>query len=247
MMSCYPMVRGAHRGASAECPENTLLAFSRAIAHGVDALELDVHLTRDDVLLVIHDSTLERTTNGTGRVRDHSLTEIRQLDAGQGQRAPTLDEVFGLVRSTPIRLCVEVKGETETDGLTIAEAIVRSLEAADFGGQAIVTSFSPAALLKVRALQPALATMLDPSPQDGSLTPRQICEQTLRAGANSLSYDFQFVTQAVADEARLAGLALWPWAPNTADEIRAMVQLGVPGIMTDRPDVLNKVLNDSAF
>ncbi len=57
MMSCYPMVRGAHRGASAECPENTLLAFSRAIAHGVDALELDVHLTRADVLLVIHDST----------------------------------------------------------------------------------------------------------------------------------------------------------------------------------------------
>lgn len=91
-MSCYPMVHGAHRGASAECPENTLLAFSRAIAHGVDALELDVHLTRDDVLLVIHDSTLERTTNGTGRVRDHSLTEIRQLDAGQGQRAPTLDK-----------------------------------------------------------------------------------------------------------------------------------------------------------
>ncbi len=180
MISCYPMCATHHRGASAECPENTLLAFSRAIAHGVDALELDVHLTRDDVLLVIHDSTLERTTNGTGRVRDHSLTEIRQLDAGQGQRAPTLDEVFGLVRSTPIRLCVEVKGETETDGLTIAEAIVRSLEAADFLGQAIVTSFSPAALLKVRALQPALATMLDPSPQDGFLTPRQICEQTLR-------------------------------------------------------------------
>jgi len=186
MMSCYPMVRGAHGGASAECPENTRLAFSRAIAHGVDALELDVHLTRDDVLLVIHDSTLERTTNGTGRGRDHSLTEIRQLDAGQGQRAPTLDEVFGLVRSTPIRLCVEVKGETETDGLTIAEAIVRSLEAADFWGQAIVTSFSPAALLKARVLQPALAMMLDPSPQDGSLTPAKFANR-LCGRAQSLS------------------------------------------------------------
>ena len=242
----YPLVRGAHRGASAECAENTLLAFERAMAYGVDALEIDVHLTGDDVLVVIHDSTLDRTTDGTGRVRDHSLAEIRQLDAGQGQRVPTLDEVFGLVRATPIRLCVEVKGETESDGLTIAGALVRSLETAGLLGRAIVTSFSPAALLRARAMQPALAAMLDPSPQDGSLTPRQICEQTLRAGANSLSYDFEHVTPAVAAEARLNGLALWPWAPNTAGAIRSMVQLGVPGIMTDRPDVLNKVLNESA-
>ena len=245
-MNC-PMVRVAHRGASAECPENTMLAFQRAMEYGVDALEVDVHLTHDDALVVIHDSTLDRTTNGTGRVRDHSLAEIRQLDAGQGQYVPTLEEVFGLAQVTPTRLCVEVKGETEADGLTIAEAVVRSPEQAGFLGRAIVTSFSPVALVKVRALQPGLATMLDPSPQDGSLTPRQICEQTLRAGANSLSYDFQFVTRAVADEARLSGLALWPWTPNEADEIRSMMQLGVPGLMTDRPDVLNKVLNDSAF
>ena len=221
-----------------------MLAFRRAIAYGVDALEIDVHLTRDDQLVVIHDSILDRTTNGTGRVRDHSLAEIRQLDAGQGQQVPTLDEVLSLVQGTPIRLCVEVKGETEVEGLTIAEAVVHSLEQTDFLRRAIVTSFSPAALLKVRALQPAQATMLDPWPQDGSLTPRLICEQTLAAGANCLSYDFRFLSQAIADECRLTGLALWPWDPDEPEDIRRTLRLGVPGIFTNRPENLNAVLDD---
>ena len=246
-MMAWPLVRVAHRGASAECPENTMLAFRRAMEYGVDALELDVHLTRDGGLAVIHDPTLDRTTTGSGRVRDRTLAEIKQFDAGRGEQVPSLDEVFALVRPTPVRLCVEVKGETEAEELNIAEAVVQSLEHADFLGRAIVTSFSPAALLKVRALQPALPTMLDPWPQDGTLAPRQICKQTLRAGANCLSFDFRFVTPAVADECRLTGLALWPWAPDGADEIRRMAQLGVPGIMTDRPEVLNRVLNESAF
>jgi glycerophosphoryl diester phosphodiesterase len=240
-----PIVRVAHRGASVECPENTLLAFERAMAYGVDALEIDVHLSQDRELVVIHDPTLDRTTNGTGRIADRSLAELRNLDAGHGQRIPALAEVLALVQATPVRLCVEITGETEQRGLSIAEAVVRALETADFLGRAMVTSFSAAALLKVKALQPALPTMLDPWPQDGTLSPRQICEQTLRAGANSLSFDFEHVNKAVADEARRTGLALWPWSPCAPDDIRRMLALAVPGIMTDRPDVLNQVLNAS--
>jgi glycerophosphoryl diester phosphodiesterase len=237
-------VRIAHRGASIDAPENTLLAFARAIELGVDMLELDVNLTRDGALVVIHDTTLERTTNGAGPVREQLLADIQRLDAGRGQRVPTLDDVFDLVRATPIRLCVEIKGDTDADSLAITEATVAALERADFLGRAVVTSFMPAALLRARALRPTLATLLDPSPQDGSLTPRQICEQTLAAGANCLSYDIRHLTQAVVDEARLSGLVLWPWAPNEADEIRRVLDLGVPGLMTDRPDVLNAVLDE---
>lgn len=240
----YPLVRVAHRGASIECPENTLLAFRRAMDHGVDALELDVHLTQDDVLVVMHDTTVDRTTNGTGRVRDHVLAEIRQLDAGQGEKIPTLDEVFQLVKPASTWLCVEIKGEDQASELAITEAVVQALDQAAFVERTIVTSFSPTALLKARALKPTLATMLDPSPQDGSLTPRQICEQTLSAGANSLSFDHHYVTPAVAEAARLSGLALWPWAPDTAEESRAMLRLGVPGLMTNKPDVLNNVLHE---
>ncbi len=87
--------------------------------------------------------------------------------------------------------------------------------------------------------------MLDPSPQDGSLTPRQICEQTLQAGANCLSYDFRFLTPEIVRECRLTGLALWPWDPDEPSEIEQVLRLDVQGIMTNRPDVLNKVLHET--
>jgi glycerophosphoryl diester phosphodiesterase len=240
-----PVVRVAHRGASGLYPENTLLAFERAIALGVDAIELDVHLTRDGELAVIHDDRLGRTTNGSGWVRDHTAAELRALDAGLGQVVPMLGEVLSLAEAAGVRLCVEAKGENEAECLPIAEAVVAALAHAGWTGRAILTAFVPGALRRARALEPRLATMLDPWPQDGSLSPRQLCEQTLAAGANSLSYDHSFVTQAVAEECRLSGLALWPWAPNTAADMRRLLDLGVPGIETDRPDILNQVLRAS--
>ncbi len=242
MTPAYPVVRVAHRGASGLCPEDTLLAFERAIALGVDALELDVHLTRDGELAVIHDATLERTTNGAGWVRDHTAAELRRLDAGQGQPVPMLVDVLPLAERAGVRLCVEAKGEDETQTVLVAEAVVAALAHAGWMSRAILTSFVPGALRRVRTLEPRLATMLDPSPQDGSLSPRAICEQALAAGANSLSCDQALVTPAVAAECRLTGLALWPWGANTAEDIERLLSLGVPGIETDRPDILNAVL-----
>lgn len=246
-MSHPSVIRVAHRGASAQYPENTLLAFRRAIEQGVDALEIDIHCTADHELIVLHDSALGRTTNGHGKIHDHSLQEIRQLDAGQGEKVPLLTEVIQLAREAQIRLCVEIKGATEREGLEIAEAIIKTLEANDFLSQAIVTSFSSKALLRAKAIHPEVSTMLDPSPQDGSLTPRQVCAQTLAAGANCLSYDFRFLTPAIVRECQLAGLALWPWDPDEPDDIRQVISLGVHGIMTNRPDMLNKVLHDTSL
>ena len=240
-------MRAAHRGASAQYPENTLLAFRRAIEQGVDVLELDIHLTADDELVIMHDSTLERTTNGHGKIRNHSLQEIRQLDARQGEKVPLLSEAIQLARESQMRLFVEVKGATEAEGMAIAEAAVRALEADSFLSQIVLTSFSPSALLRAKAIQPEISTMLDPSPQDGTLTPRQVCSQALRAGANCLSYDFRFLTPEIATECQLTGLSLWPWDPDEPDDMRQMIKLGVPGIITNRPDMLNKVLYDFTF
>jgi glycerophosphoryl diester phosphodiesterase len=241
------VVRVAHRGASGLYPENTLLAFRKAMEFGVDALEVDVHRTLDDQLVVIHDSKVERTTNGKGRVRDLTLSQIKALEAGQGETVPTLGEVVQLVADTPMRLCVEVKGYSAEEELAVADAVMQFLGEADVVGKVIVTSFSQDVLRRVKAINPLAATMLDPWPQDGTLTPRQVCEQTLAAGANCLSFDFKFVTQALVDECQLTGLMLWPWAPNAPDEISAMLRLGVTGIFTDRPDILNKVLNDTSI
>lgn len=246
-MSLGSVVRVAHRGASARYPENTLLAFRKAIEQGVDALEIDIHCTADDELVVIHDPTLDRTTRGQGNIRDHRLQEIRQLDAGQGEKIPLLQEVIQLAREAQIRLCVEIKGATQSEELAIAEGIIRTLEAMDFLNQAILTSFSGQALLRAKALNPEVSLMLDPSPQDGSLSPPQICAQALRAGANCLSYDYRFLTPEIVRECWLIGLALWPWDPDEPEDIRGVLSLDVQGVMTNRPDVLNKVLHDSSF
>ena len=195
---------------------------------------------------MIHDSTLERTTNGQGNVNDWSLQELRQLDAGHGEKIPLLEEVIQLAREAGIRLCVEIKGLVEDEKLALAEAIIRTLQSTDFLMQAIVTSFSARALLRAKAINPEVATMLDPSPQDGSLTPRQICAQALRASANSLSYDFRYLTPQIVRECQLTGLALWPWDPDEPADLQRVIRLGVPGIMTNRPDILNQVLNDTA-
>src|SRR5437763_13614314 len=88
-----------HRGAMGHCPENTLASFARGLELGADWIELDVHLSRDGQLIVIHDETLDRTTNGHGLVKDHSLAELKQLDAGQGQAIPTLAEVLDWART----------------------------------------------------------------------------------------------------------------------------------------------------
>jgi glycerophosphoryl diester phosphodiesterase len=243
-MSRNAIVRVAHRGASAQYPENTLLAFRKAIEQGVDVLEIDIHRTSDNELVVMHDSTLERRTDGHGNVSDHNLQEIRGLDAGQGEKIPLLSEVIQLAREAQVRLYVEIKGATEPEELAIAEGVIQTLEAAAFLSQTIVTSFSPKALLRAKALNPEVSTMLDPSPQDGSLTPRQICAQALVAGANCVSYDFHILTPEIARECQLTGLALWPWAPDEPQDIRKVLSLGVNGLMTNRPDMLNEVLHD---
>ncbi len=246
-MSRNPIVRVAHRGASAQYPENTLLAFRQAIQQGIDALEVDIHRTADDELVVMHDSTLERTTNGHGNVSDYPLQEIRQLDAGQGEKIPLLMEAIELAREAQIRLYVEIKGATETETLSITDGVIRTLEAVDFLNQTIITSFSAKALLRAKALHPEVSTMLDPSPQDGSLTPPQISNQALRAGANCLSYDFRILTPAIVRECQLMGLTVWAWPPDEPQDIEQALSLGVQGIVTNRPDTLNEVLHDITF
>lgn len=239
-----PFVRIAHRGASGLCPENTLLAFRRAVEIGTDLIELDVLLSRDDALVVMHDQTLDRTTNGTGRVRDHTLEELRRLDAGQGERIPLLSEVLDFAQAAGVRLVIEIKGDDAASHQRITEALVPMLVAAHWVERSIVTAFDGAALRRARELEPRLPAMLDPVPWDGSLSPRAVCEQALAANANIVGSDHRHVTPALVDECRLSGLALWPWTANRPEDIRRLVLLGVPGLFTDRPDVLNEVLHD---
>ncbi len=155
----------AHRGSSAIAPENTLASFRQAIADGADAIELDVHLTKDGEVVVIHDSTLNRTTNGRGRVRDYTLVELKRLDAGSwfhkrfsSEKIPALAEVFEEIGDR-VEINIEIKtddyNERSVGMLEKCIELINKYQAANF---VLISSFNYMILQHVKKLQPEIAT-----------------------------------------------------------------------------------------
>jgi len=149
-----PLV-GGHRGNPAEHPENTLASFRSAIELGVDMIECDVHLSSDGELIVIHDHTLDRTTDGTGLVAQRTLAELRRLDAGGGERMPLLPEVCELARDR-VGLCVEIK-QIPVPYPGLEEKLVACLRDLGMIEQSAVISFHHGAIRRLKELEPALA------------------------------------------------------------------------------------------
>jgi glycerophosphoryl diester phosphodiesterase len=223
----------AHRGASTEAPENTLAAFRRALEIGVDAVETDVHLSSDGELVVIHESTLDRVTDGHGLVKDHSLAVLRRLDAGRwfgerfaGERIPTLDEALEVLR--PVRVIIEIKnGPVYYDG--IAERVVRTIRAA--GHQAVtISSFDHPVLREVRRL----ASDVDIA----ALYMGRLIDQVRlarEAGVNILHPYWMWITPDLLVAAHAAGLRVETWTVDELAHQAHVVSLGVDGIITNHP------------
>lgn len=142
----------AHRGGASYAPENTLAAFKNAIAQGADWLEFDVQMTRDGALVVIHDETVDRTTNGTGAVRDLSLEQIKALDAGNGEQIPTFEEVVALAKASGTKILPEAKSAHLYPG--IEAKMLKVLTDADYLDQTVIQSFEADSLVKLHALNP---------------------------------------------------------------------------------------------
>ena len=149
-----PLV-GGHRGNPAEHPENTLASFRSAIELGVDLIECDVHLSADGELIVIHDHTLERTTNGSGLVVQHTLAELSELDAGGGERLPTLAEVCALARDR-VGLCIETK-QIPIPYPGLEERLIAQLRESGMLDQSAVISFHHGGVRRLKELEPRLA------------------------------------------------------------------------------------------
>ncbi len=149
-----PLV-GGHRGNPAEHPENTLASFRSAIALGVDMIECDVHLSADGRMVVIHDHTVDRTTDGTGMVRDLTWAELEKLDAGGEQRLPLLEEVIDLARESGVGLCVEIK-QIPVPYPGLEEKVVAALRERDFVDQAAVISFYHPSCRRLKEIEPRL-------------------------------------------------------------------------------------------
>ena len=230
----------AHRGASAYEPENTLRAFERAIQMGATMIELDVHLSRDGHPVVIHDPDLSRTTNGTGRVGDLPLDEIQRLDAGLGERVPTLAQAIDLVRDRA-QLYIELKGQ-QTPAIVVA-----TLREMDFVDQAIVGSFYPWLPQKVKFLEPAVRTSILISTRDQQA---DYLQWALAVEADYLHPCWEhgsptphkLLTPDLIADIRGHVLGIILWHEERPEELRELVKLDVDGICTNTPDVLATIL-----
>jgi glycerophosphoryl diester phosphodiesterase len=242
----------AHRGGAALWPENSLSAFRGAIALGVDALEFDVHLTADGEAVVIHDSTLDRTTTGRGPVRALTLAEVAALrlrdrsGAPTDDRVPTLVEVLDLARPAPLLVLPEIKLDGERGAYPeIERRVVEPLRARGLLGRASVQSFDGATLRRVRALEPAARTMLlvgRTRLQAHGGSAADAVRWAVEVGAADLGIDHRFIDAALVTVARAAGVRLAAWTVNADDDVRRMGALGVDVVMSDRPDQALRLL-----
>jgi glycerophosphoryl diester phosphodiesterase len=236
----------AHRGASHHAPQNTMAAFRLAAEMGADGIELDVHLSRDGHAVVIHNETVEGTTNGSGRVADLSLGELQELDAGgwrgaayAGERIPTLAGVLGELGP---RLIVNVEIKTQALFSNDLEAeVVRLIEDHSMVHRVVVSSFSPFALWRVRRLNPNIPTGLLYSP-DLPLALRKRWFQPL-AQPKALHPRWDMIDRGFVSRAHGQGLAVNTWTCNTPDGMRQLIDWGVDAIITDRPDLLYELLS----
>lgn len=211
-----------HRGVMGVEPENTLRSFRRAERAGLDQIELDLHLSKDGALVVMHDATVDRTTDGSGLVRDLVLEEIRGLDAGLGERVPVFEEVLDAV-TRPI--------QAEIKDVAAARAVARTLRERGETDRVSVLSFHDEALAEVHALLPEVRTVLVAS----RLGP-QIVERAQAVGARLVSLDLTRLSLDVVRRCQAAGIAVMAWTVNTAQDWALARAFGLDGAATDLPE-----------
>jgi len=226
----------AHRGASADHPENTLAAFRAAIEAGADMCELDVHRTCDGIAVVIHDETLDRTTTGAGKVSDFTLEQIKLLYAPAnfrerfvGERVPTLEEVFGLTHGR-CGLNIEIKCGHVEDQVC---SLIREYETHQ---TAIVSSFEWKTLENVLRIDPAVRIGLL-----AERHPKVLLKRAQEMNAYAINPRYDLATASLCAEAHRAGLRVFVWTVDDRTTMRSLVASGVDGIMTNQPARLASV------
>lgn len=227
----------AHRGFSSRAPENTLAAFRLAMEAGADGVELDVHLSRDGVPVVIHDERVDRTTDGTGLVRDHTLAELKQLDAGRwfgpafgGERIPTLDEVLAAIGAQCRFLNVELKGGiVPYPGLE--QAVVEALMRTGALERTVVSSFNHFSLRVIKRVGPALRTGV--LYMEGLVDPWAYARLV---PADAIHPPHYALSPELVDGAHRAGVAVHVWTVDDPVVVRRMAAWGVDAVITNRPD-----------
>ena len=235
----------AHRGASLAAPPNTLAAFEKAIELGADGVELDVHLSADGVPVVIHDFTVDAITDGSGRVAELTLTQLKQLDAGSsfdpafgGERVPTLEEVLKHIGNR-VLLNIELKTTSLCDK-GLEQAVITLVEHHGLIERVLLSSFNPFALRRAKRIAPHIPAGLLHAP-DLPLPLRQAWLAFL-VPHEARHPEYLMVDSRYIARARQHGHRVHAWTVDDPEEMHRLIDVGVDGIITNVPDVLHSVL-----
>ncbi|MET7645185.1 glycerophosphodiester phosphodiesterase family protein [Streptomyces sp. NPDC005426] len=212
-----------HRGVMGVEPENTLRSFVHAEQAGMDLIELDLHLSKDGALAVMHDAEVDRTTDGKGPIAEKTLAELRALDAGQGERVPVFEEVLDAVRS-PL--------QAEIKDVAAARTLAGVMRRRDLVDRVEVISFHDEAIAEIAQLVPGVRTALV-----ASRWGEDVVDRAKAVGATRLVLNVRRITLELVERAHAEGLTVVGWVVNTQDHLRLARGLGLDGATTDFPEI----------
>lgn len=234
----------AHRGASFYAPENTIVAYEKAVKMEADAIEIDVHKSKDGELIVCHDEKVDRTTNGKGYIKDLTVKEIKKLDAGNWfdekystAKIPLLEEVLQFVKKENILLNIELKnGPIFYEN--IEEDLVNIIKEYQLEEKVLISSFNHYSLLKIKMLAPEIKTGI--LYIGGLVAP---WEYAKKVKANAIHPLFFTINKDIVRASINNGILVNPFTVNDKEELTLMAKIDVSGIITDRPDIAKEIIN----
>lgn len=246
----YRPLSVAHRGHSIAYPENTLEAYRKAIELGVEMIECDVNITSDGKLVMMHDSTLDRTTNGSGLVSSVTWDEIQRLDAGgkfkpefAGARIPSAEETLLLYKEAGIFSCIEVKGANADEANRIALGLVELFVKHDLLDTTFMSSYTHDAVHLAQSKCPELKTAVERLPDDSPPNPAESLRQAKSFNAPALQHQYSYLD---ADTVRVLhenNIAVWAWATTDEPSMLTSIDLGVDALMGDDVELMIEILN----
>lgn len=235
----------AHRGASKVCPENTMAAFKQALTYKADGIELDVQLTKDGIPVVIHDETLERTTNGKGYVCDHSLQQLKTLNAGSWfhqsfskETIPTLEEVLQWLHTQPLLLNIELKNAI-VDYPQLEQSVLHLVKAYHMEERTVFSSFNHYSLVRLKELDPFIEVA--PLYNARLIEPWNYVAQF---GGTSIHPAFRTLDEKSVRSFQQHGLTIRSYTVNRKQQLCKAFQWNLDAIVTDVPDIARTIRNE---
>ncbi len=238
----YRVLNIAHRGFSGKYPENTNIAFVKALTEGYcDGIEVDIHMTKDGKLVIIHDNKLDRTTTGTGFIKDYTLQEVLQFDAGvkynpkyKGEKISSIELALDLVKKYNVRLYIEIKN-SEDEYKGIEEKVVEIVKELGVQNKVVVHSYNGESVKRVKLLDSQIKT--------GLLCKEVPWDIRNYRYADAICFSYESATLEAIETIHSIGKKVTVWTVDEISDMKKMMDIGVDAIITNYPDTLNDIIN----